>query len=86
VIVIVATGGSYLDPALPRPKQYIEALTPKQEEVLKLIAEGKSKEEICQLLNIKLCVLKTHTVNIRKKRNLKNAVELYRYAIKCYPY
>lgn len=78
-------GGFYLDPSLPKPKQYIEHLTPKEEEVLKLIAEGKTKEEICQVLNFLPSVLKTHADHIRSKRNLKNWTELYQYGIRCYP-
>lgn len=85
-IEIVVTGGSYLDPSLPRPKRYIEPLTRKEEEVLKLIAEEKTKEDICQVLNIVPPTLKVHIDNIRLKRDLKNAVELDRYARKCHPH
>lgn len=86
-IEIIAEGGIYLDPSLPKPRREIESLTPKEEEVLKLIAKGKNNEEICQELYPVIVppTLKTHRFNIMYKRRLKNAVELYQYAIKCYP-
>ncbi|SDY18035.1 response regulator transcription factor [Nitrosomonas sp. Nm33] len=84
-IEIIVTGGSYLDPSLPRQQRYVEPLTSKEEEVLKLIAEEKKDEEISQELNIVSTTVRTHRANIMSKRCLKNAVELYQYAIKCYP-
>lgn len=84
-IEIIIAGGSYFDPNLPKPQREIELLTPREEEVLKLIAEDKDNDEIGQLLGIKPVGVRAHRANVMAKRNINNAVELYRYAKKLFP-
>lgn len=84
-IEIIIEGGLYFDPSLQEPQRDIEPLTPREKEVLKLIAEDKDNDEIGQLLGIKSVGVRTHRANIMAKRDINNAVELYRYAIKIYP-
>lgn len=84
-IKIIIAGGSYIDPSLPKPQREIEPLTPREEEVLKLIAEDKDNDEIGQLLGIKPVGVRAHRANIMAKRDINNAVELYRYAKKIFP-
>jgi DNA-binding NarL/FixJ family response regulator len=86
VNVIVNNGfGFYIGESLPEPRAETEHLTPKETETLKLIAKGKKDEEICQERGIGETTLKTHCTHIRHKRGLKDKLELYQYAIKCYP-
>ncbi|MDE2389273.1 MAG: response regulator transcription factor [Betaproteobacteria bacterium] len=84
-IEIIMAGGSYIDQSLSKPQREIEPLTPREKEVLKLIAEDKDNDEIAQLLEIKPVGVRAHRSNIMEKRNIKNAVELYRYAKKIFP-
>jgi DNA-binding NarL/FixJ family response regulator len=57
------------------------ALTPREREILKLIAEGKSNKEIAETLFISIFTVKRHRSNIKNKMNLKNVSELLKYAI-----
>lgn len=56
-------------------------LTPREEEVLKLIAEGYSSREIAETLVISCKTVERHRENIMHKLNLHNRVALVRYAI-----
>jgi DNA-binding NarL/FixJ family response regulator len=57
------------------------ALTAREREILKLIAEGKPNKEIAESLFISVLTVKRHRANIKNKMNLKNASELLKYAI-----
>jgi DNA-binding NarL/FixJ family response regulator len=57
-------------------------LTPREREVLKLIAEGKSSRETAELLSISARTVERHRDNMMRKLSLKKATELVRYAIK----
>jgi DNA-binding NarL/FixJ family response regulator len=56
-------------------------LTPREKEVLRLIADGKTSREIAALLDIAPLTVDHHRRNIMKKLNLKKNVNLVRYAI-----
>jgi DNA-binding NarL/FixJ family response regulator len=56
-------------------------LTPREQEVLRLIADGKTSREIAALLDIAPLTVDHHRRNIMKKLNLKKNVNLVRYAI-----
>ena len=58
-----------------------EALTIREREVLKLLAEGKSSKEIAGLLFISTRTVEHHRASIMKKLNLKNIPDLVKYAI-----
>jgi DNA-binding NarL/FixJ family response regulator len=60
-----------------RPK-----LSPREREVLKLIAEGKSRKEIGKRLNISVRTLDTHRTNILLKLGCKSTAELVHYAVR----
>jgi DNA-binding NarL/FixJ family response regulator len=56
-------------------------LTPREREVLQLIAEGKNTKEIAFLLDISISTVETFRHLIMKKLKLKSVAELTRYAI-----
>ena len=60
----------------------IDPLTPREREVLKLIAEGKSSKEIADLLFISVFTVNNHRASIMEKLNLKKATDLVKYAIR----
>ena len=57
-------------------------LTPRETEVVKLIAEGSSSAEIAELLVISPKTVERHRANILDKLGLRDRVELTRYAIR----
>jgi DNA-binding NarL/FixJ family response regulator len=64
------------------PKQQAEILTTREEEILKLIAEGYSNKEIGTRLFISHRTVDTHRTNLMKKLNTSNIAGLISYAIK----
>ena len=57
-------------------------LTPREDEVLKLIAEGHSSKEIADTLVISLKTVERHRANILQKLGMRDRTELTRYAIR----
>lgn len=57
-------------------------LTPREEEVLKLIAEGHSSREIADTLFISIKTVQRHRANLLHKLGLRDRLELTRYAIR----
>lgn len=57
-------------------------LTPREQEVLKLIAEGLSNAEIAELLVISAKTVYRHRENIMRKLNLHSRVDLVKYALR----
>lgn len=57
-------------------------LSPREEEVLVLIAQGYANKEIAEMLYISVKTVETHRANIFKKLSLKSRVDLVQYAIK----
>jgi len=58
-----------------------EVLSPREIEILKLVAQGKSSKEIADSLSLSIMTVYNHRVNIKNKLNLKKNAELVRYAI-----
>jgi DNA-binding NarL/FixJ family response regulator len=58
-----------------------DPLTPREREVLKLVAEGKSNKEISELLFISIRTVENHRANIMNKLKIKKTADLIRYAI-----
>lgn len=56
-------------------------LTPRQREVLQLIAEGKTTKEIAAALNISAKTVEFHRGNITEVLGLRSVAELTRYAL-----
>lgn len=62
------------------PEQSINTLTPSEFEILHLIGQGHSSQEIANLLCRSIKTIETHRFNIRTKLNLKDGADLIRYA------
>jgi DNA-binding NarL/FixJ family response regulator len=60
----------------------VRAVTDREEEVLKLVAEGHSTKEIAELLFISVKTVERHRSNILAKLGLRDRLELTRYAIR----
>ncbi|MEU1669048.1 response regulator transcription factor [Streptomyces sparsogenes] len=59
-----------------------QLLTPREEEVLKLVAEGHSSKEIAEILFISVKTVHRHRANLLHKLGLHDRLELTRYAIR----
>lgn len=57
-------------------------LTPREQEVLKLLAEGNTAREIADLLVLSISTVQTHRSHIMRKLDLHNRAELIKYAIR----
>ena len=57
-------------------------LTPREREVLQLLAEGKTNKEVAAALGIGLKTVETHRMNLMAKLGLHSIVDLVRYAIR----
>jgi DNA-binding NarL/FixJ family response regulator len=94
-IQAVHRGDSYLDPAisttiirgyLERSKTEGEArhdrLTPRQREVLQLIAEGRTTREIAAMLHVSVKTVENHRTSLMEALDLHSTAELTQYAIR----
>jgi DNA-binding NarL/FixJ family response regulator len=73
--------GSSSGPSGP-PRRLYDPLSPRETEVLKLIAEAHSTTEIAKLLVLSERTVERHRANILEKLGMKNRVELTRYAVR----
>jgi two-component system response regulator NreC len=91
----VHRGGSYLSPRMlsqlvddfrtrvnttdrvPR----FSTLTPREKEVLKMLAEGNSVKEIAGQLNLSVKTVEAHKFNLMRKLDIHNKAQLVQYAI-----
>ncbi|MFA4851589.1 MAG: response regulator transcription factor [Bacteroidales bacterium] len=62
-------------------KKY-NTLTKREREIVRLVAEGLSNQEIAGKLFVNIRTVETHKTNILQKLNLKNSVDLVKFAIK----
>src|SRR6201997_5266389 len=66
----------------PHPRMSAKTLTPRQREVVQLLAEGKSMKEVADLLNVTPRTVAFHKYRIMDELNLRTTAELIQYAIK----
>jgi len=90
----VRRGETYLDPGIARrvidgylnggarAKSPIEQLSPRQREILQLIAEGRSTKEIAFLLNLSAKTVETHRAQLMERLGIHDVPGLVRYAIR----
>ena len=91
-IKVVASGNTYLSPPLSQDLiDYIhpssvgtlfERLTPRQQEILLLIAEGRSTKEIALALNISVKTVESHRKQLADRLDIHDIAGLVRYAIR----
>jgi len=91
----VRAGGQYISPRAlhrltrqpapsssnPRLGPGSSAPTPREREVIKMIAEGKSAKEIAGLLGLSVKTVEAHKFNLMRKLNIHNKAQLVTYAI-----
>ncbi|HUZ27676.1 MAG TPA: response regulator transcription factor [Solirubrobacteraceae bacterium] len=58
------------------------ALTPREEEVVKLIAEAHTNAQIAELLHLSEKTVESHRANVLRKLGMRDRVQLVRYAIR----
>jgi DNA-binding NarL/FixJ family response regulator len=59
-----------------------DPLSPREIQIIKMIAEGKSSKEIAETLFLSFRTIQNHRTKIMKKLNLKKNTDLVRYAIR----
>ena len=59
-----------------------DLLTPREREVLQLVAEGKSNKEVADMLNLSVYTVETHRGNLMEKLKLNGVPELILYAVR----
>jgi two-component system response regulator NreC len=90
-IQVVMRGDLYVDPTLTRqllleePDQEQvevnnEILTPREVEVLRLIAQGHTNKQAAEILNISTRTVEFHRGNILSKLSLRSRIDLVRFA------
>jgi DNA-binding NarL/FixJ family response regulator len=72
----------YLERARSGEAAHGDLLTPREEEILKLVAEAHTNEEIAEMLFISKKTVERHRANILEKLGMRDRVELTRYAIR----
>lgn len=88
----VARGQTYLSPGVSKPviREYLrrtssdagESLTPRQREVLQMIAEGKPTKQIALILNVSIKTVESHRAQLMKRLDAKDIATLVRHAIR----
>lgn len=73
---------NYLDRARDGGDVPERAITEREEEILKLVAEGHSSKEIAGMLVISVKTVERHRANLLQKLGLRDRLELTRYAIR----
>ena len=63
-----------------RPREPIEPLTPREEEVLRTVARGRTNNEIADELDISLSTVKSHLASLMTKLGVRNRVEIAMWA------
>ncbi len=69
-------------PAAPEAADPYEALTDREKQVLRLVADGRSTKEVADVLGISVKTAMTHREHVMEKLGLHNRTELVRFAIK----
>ncbi len=62
--------------------QPLEVLTPRQREILQLVAEGKSTKEVAQVLGLSVKTVETHRSQIMDRLDIRDLAGLVRYAVR----
>jgi DNA-binding NarL/FixJ family response regulator len=80
VTEIVVDG--YLNPTRKESRPLKNCLTPREREVMQLLAEGKTSKEVAAALNLSVKTAETHRTNIMRKLDLHSIADLTLYALR----
>lgn len=72
----------YLKPSRGGEKSSVSLLTPREREILQLIAEGKTSEDVSRVLHMSRRTVEKHRARITTKLNIHSLAELTKYAIR----
>jgi len=72
---------SFLEPT-DEPEKLRSRLTPRQREVLQLVAEGHSNKEIASILNVSTKTVEFHKYNLMQVLGIRTTAELTQYAMR----
>lgn len=83
----VAAGRCYISPGLTAPAagesdEPFDRLTPREKQILQLIAQGKANKEIAALLHLSVNTVSVHRANLMDTLDIHRTAELVLYAIK----
>jgi DNA-binding NarL/FixJ family response regulator len=62
--------------------QALRVLTPREVEVLRLVAEGRTNQEIADQLTLSIKTVQTHRANVMEKLDLRDITHLVRFAVR----
>ena len=68
--------------AKPGANEHYQRLSPREREVVQLLAEGHSSKEVAAKLGVSVKTIESHRSNIMRKLNLHSVTQLVRYAIR----
>ncbi len=77
---VVLTG--YLGGKPPRGETSGGRLTPREREIVQLLAQGLTNKEVATTLHISVKTAETHRTNVMRKLDLHSVTELVRYAVR----
>ena len=72
----------YLHPGIEDDRTFRGLLTPREREVIQLLAEGKTTKEVATTLNLSVKTAETHRTNLMRKLDLHSVVDLTLYAVR----
>lgn len=72
----------YLHPGAEGGQSFRSVLTPREREVIQLLAEGKTTKEVASALNLSVKTAETHRTNLMRKLDLHSVVDLTLYAVR----
>jgi DNA-binding NarL/FixJ family response regulator len=73
---------SLIRDVLERGEDSERDLTPREEEIVKLVAEANTSREIASILHLSEKTVENHRANAMRKLGMRDRVELVRYAIR----
>ena len=89
----VTRGDTYLSPSVSKdfvdgllngkePANPLDELTPRQREILQLVAEGRTTKEIASQLNLSIKTVETHRAQLMKRLDIHDVAGLVKFAIR----
>src|SRR5271168_3381377 len=63
-----------------RARETLDKLTPRQRQVLRMLAEGRRMREIGELLHVSQKTVEYHKYRLMKSNHLENSIDLVRFA------